>query len=122
MGLLARIEKGAGALGGAMVMDAEKFFDVLEPDIAGVLAPYAAKMRAAFADEMGYLEKSALANVSGMIKKALADNAAKFGGNPIGLIGAVVSAVLAEMPGQLSVLEQLAVHGFASAAVAALIA
>lgn len=114
MGLLATIEGDAKS----MVMTAEHFFGGLESEVADLVAPYVAKIRTAFTDELGYLAKATLANAEAAIKKSITALAPAHAGDPIGLIQAVFADVLKQMPGVLGVTEQLALHGLVSAIVA----
>ncbi len=129
MGILATIEADASAAGkfvaqeaGVMVADAEHFFGALEGEVSDVLAPYVAKIRGAFADELGYLADKAWSDVVALVKSKVALLATNYPNAPLTLIQEVLKAVLAALPAELSALEQLALHGLVSACVAAIMA
>lgn len=117
MSILSAIAGGAKK----MVMGVEQFFDQLEPEIANDAAPYLAKVRSAFVDEMGYIGGTALGDVKQMVSSAVKANASQLGKDPSGFIATVTKIVAGQMPGELSALEQLALHGLVSFAVAALL-
>ena len=117
MSILSAITGGAKS----MVMGVEQFFDQLEPEIANDAAPYLAKIRSGFVDEMGYLGTTALADIKTLIQTAIKANLAQLGSDPAGFIATVTKSVASQLPGTLSVLEQLALHGLVSFAVSAIV-
>ena len=104
----------------SLAMTAEHFFGGLENEVADTMAPYLAKIRVTFTDDLGYLMKGEWAYAKAAITDSIKRFAPQYAGNPIGLIGAVFQDLCAQAPSALSVAEQLALHGLISAMVAAL--
>ena len=101
-------------------MTAEHFFGGLESEVADTMAPYVAKIRTAFTDELGYLVKAGWSDAKSAIAASITKFKSQYAGNPVGLIGAVFQDMVAQAPSALAAGEQLALHGLVSAMVAAL--
>ncbi len=115
MGLFSTLESDAKS----MVMSAEHFFGGLESEVADEIAPYVAKIRAAFTDELGYLTKDAWNATIAIVKAEVAKFQTQIATDPIGAISTVFSAVQAQLAADAKPAALLAIHGLVSALVAA---